>query len=136
MMAGMVLDWMRQVMESDAAMAEAWGLKGVEDAWESGIESICRGAPNVIVVHGDKNWPFGSEDATMAIAYKQLYAPSLGLGTCWGGYFYSAVNNYPVLFEALGLPEAHKALGAVMVGYPKYPYHRLPLRNDPPATWI
>lgn len=134
-MAKMVLDWMHLVMEQDAAMADAWGLKGVDDAWKSGIESICRGAPHVIVVHGDKNWPFGSEDAAMAIAYKQLYAPLLGLGTCWGGYFYSAVNNYPVLFEALGLPEEHKALGAVMVGYPKFPYHRFPHRNDPPVRW-
>jgi hypothetical protein len=22
-----------------------------------------------------------------------------------------------------------------MVGYPRYRYHRLPLRNEPPITW-
>jgi ferredoxin len=67
--------------------------------------------------------------------YFELFAPTLGLGSCWGGYFYSAVNAYPPLFEALGLPADHRAYGAVMVGYAKLKYQRLPLRNEPRVSW-
>jgi hypothetical protein len=47
-----------------------------------------------------------------------------------------AVNAYPPLFEALKLPGDHKAFGAVMVGYPKLKYQRLPLRNNPKICWM
>jgi nitroreductase/NAD-dependent dihydropyrimidine dehydrogenase PreA subunit len=134
-MAGLVVEWMRSVMKRDTEMAEAWGLPITVEGWDNGIEDICRGAPHVVVVHGDKNWPFGAEDAAIAITYLQLYAPLLGLGTCWGGYFYSAVNFYPPLFDALGLPADHRAFGAVMVGYPQFRYQRLPKRNEPKVTW-
>ena len=69
----------------------------------------------MIVAHGDKNWGFGAEDTALALSYLELYAPTLGLGTCWAGYFYSAVNAYPPLAQALQLPAKHKAFGAVMV---------------------
>ena len=88
------------------------------------------------MVHGDKDYPFGSEDCALALSYLDLYAPSLGLGACWGGFFYSATNSYPPLFKALGLPADHKAYGAMMVGYPKFKYHRLPLRNATEVTWL
>jgi len=46
------------------------------------------------------------------------------------------VNSYPPLFEALGIPADHKAFGAVMVGYPKLRYQRLPVRKKPRITWM
>ena len=67
-----------------------------------------------IVVHGDKDYGFGAEDGAQALSYLELFAPTLGLGSCWGGYFYSAVNAYPPLFEALDLPSGHRAFGAVV----------------------
>jgi len=71
----------------------------------------------------------------LAISLLDLYATSLGLGCCWGGYFYSAINFHRLLFEDLGLPDHHKAYGAVMVGYPKFRYRRIPLRNPPRVSW-
>jgi nitroreductase len=70
------------------------------------------------------------------LSYLELYAPTLGLGSCWAGYFYSAVNAYPPLFQALKLPAKHKAFGAVMVGYPAHRYRRLPQRNAPVVSWV
>jgi len=64
-----------------------------------------------------------------------LAAPSLGLGTCWAGYFTAAANFYPPLQEALALPQGHLPYGAAMVGYPKYGYQRMPPRNKPEITW-
>ena len=135
-LAGLVIDWMRSVIEQYPKMAEERGLIRVVAAWDAGQERICRGAPHMLVVHGDKNYGFGAEDGALALSYLELLAPTIGLGSCWGGYFYSAVNSYPPLFEALGLPADHRAFGAVMVGYPKLKYQRLPLRNPPKVTWI
>ena len=135
-MAGMVIDWMRSIIKKHPQQAEEIGLPRVVEAWDGGHERICRGAPHVIVVHGDKDYVLGPQDSATALSYLELYAPALGLGSCWGGYFFSAVNSYPPLFEALGIPAGHKAFGAAMVGYPKLRYQRLPLRRDPRINWI
>ena len=134
-LASMVIDWMRGVIEVAPEMAAERGLTRVVAAWDNGEERICRGAPHIIIAHGDKDWGFGSEDCTLAISLLDQYATSLGLGCCWGGYFYSAVNAHRPLFEDLGLPDQHKAYGAVMLGYPKFRYRRIPLRNPPQVTW-
>jgi hypothetical protein len=39
------------------------------------------------------------------------------------------------LREAVNLPEGHQIFGAMMVGYPKYRYHRIPLRKEPKIAW-
>jgi nitroreductase/NAD-dependent dihydropyrimidine dehydrogenase PreA subunit len=135
-MAQMVIDWMRSIIKKHPQQAEERGLPRVVAGWDGGQERICRGAPHVIVVHCDKDYVLGPQDSATALSYLELYAPSLGLGTCWGGYFFSAVNSYPPLFEALRIPADHKAFGAVMVGYPKLRYQRLPLRNEPKITWM
>ncbi len=89
----------------------------------------------LLVVHGNKDYGFGAEDSALALSYLELFAPTLGLGSCWGGYFYSAVNAYAPLFEALDLPADHRAFGAVMVGYPKFKYQRSPVRKEPQVNW-
>ena len=133
--AGIVMDWVRMIIQEKPEVAEQMKLTRVLEAWKNGDERICRGAPHVIVVHGDKNWPFGSEDGALALSHLDLYAPTMGLGTCWGGYLYTAANNYPPLFEAMGLPSDHRAYGAMMVGYPKFKYPRIPRRNPPRVVW-
>lgn len=133
--AEMVIDWMRTVIKKFPEQAELLGLTRVVNAWNDGQERICRGAPHMVVVHGDKTYGFGAEDSALALSYFELFAPTMGLGSCWGGYFYSAVNAYPPLFQALGLPARHRAYGAVMVGYPRLEYQRLPLRNPPRVSW-
>jgi nitroreductase/NAD-dependent dihydropyrimidine dehydrogenase PreA subunit len=135
-LAGMVIDWMRTIMRKSPEAAEIMGFTRNVVAWDKGYESICRGAPHIIVAHADKNWGFGSEDCALALSLLDLYATSIGLGACWGGYFYKAVNAYVPLFQALGLPSDHLAFGAIMIGYPKFKYHRIPIRNRPRATWI
>jgi nitroreductase/NAD-dependent dihydropyrimidine dehydrogenase PreA subunit len=133
--AGMVIDWMRTVIQNSPKAAETMGFTRAVASWDEGHERICRGAPHVIVAHADKNWGFGAEDCALALCLLDLYATSMGLGACWGGYFYKAVNAYPPLFEALGLPADHSAFGAIMVGYPKFKYQRMPIRNRPRVTW-
>jgi len=134
-LAGMVIDWMRTVIQNDPEVAETMGFTRAVACWDEGYERICRGAPHVIVAHADKSWRYGAEDCTLALSLLDLYATSIGLGACWGGYFYKAVNAYPPLFDALGLPSDHLAFGAMMVGYPKFKYQRIPIRNRPRVIW-
>ncbi len=135
-LAGLVIDYMRGFIAEKPKLAGMFGYVRVVAAWDAGFERICRGAPHVIVAHADKNWGFGAEDTALALSYLELYAQVLGLGTCWAGYFYSAVNAHPPLFQALKLPAKHKAFGAVMVGYPVHRYRRLPARNRPEVSWV
>jgi nitroreductase/NAD-dependent dihydropyrimidine dehydrogenase PreA subunit len=134
-LAGMVIDWMRAVMREDPATAEMRGFHRAIASWDEGHERICREAPHVIVAHAEKSWGFGAEDCALALGLLDLYATSIGLGACWGGYFYSATNAYPPLFEALGLPADHRACGAMMIGYPTFRYQRIPLRNEAVVNW-
>jgi nitroreductase/NAD-dependent dihydropyrimidine dehydrogenase PreA subunit len=133
--AEMVIDAMRMLNETNPQEAETRGVPRVLASWDQGYDRICRGAPHLIIVHADKNWLYGPEDTALALSLLDLYATSLGLGACWAGYVYKTTNAYPPLFEALGLPADHLAFGAMMIGYPKFSYRRIPIRNKPRVTW-
>jgi hypothetical protein len=47
----------------------------------------------------------------------------------------TAANFWPPMAEALELPEQHVSFGAMIVGYPKFKYQRLPLRKEPKISW-
>ena len=96
---------------------------------------ICRGAPHLIVACAPKEYPWATTDCAIALTYLELAAPSFDLGACWGGFFTAAARQWAPLQETLALPEGQVVCGAMMVGYPRYRYHRLPLRNEPPITW-
>jgi len=88
-----------------------------------------------LVTHAPKKEQSAPSACTLALSYFELAAPSLGLGACWAGFFYAASNVWPPMQQALALPEGHASFGAMMVGYPEYAYHRLPLRSEPLITW-
>jgi nitroreductase/NAD-dependent dihydropyrimidine dehydrogenase PreA subunit len=134
-LAGMVIDWMRSIILENEEAAQAIGFTRVVQTWDEGYDRITRGAPHIILVHADKNWGFASQDCTLAFSHLDLYCTSIGLGACWAGYFYNAVNAYQPLFKDLGLPGDHAAYGAMMVGYPKFKYQCIPVRNKPLITW-
>ncbi len=134
-LAGMVTDWMRLMIKDHPEVAVPMHFAKVVAAWEKGTDRILRGAPNLIVAHALRAFSPAQAACTIALTYLELAATSLGLGTCWAGYFNAAANFYPPLMERLALPEGHQTFGAMMVGYPKYHYHRLPLRKEPTITW-
>jgi nitroreductase/NAD-dependent dihydropyrimidine dehydrogenase PreA subunit len=134
-LAGMVIDGMRKFMQASPESAITMGYQRMVASWDQGYDRICRGAPHLILGHADKNWIFGPEDTALALSLLDLYATSLQLGTCWAGYVYKTANAYPPLFKALGLPPDHLAFGAMMIGYPKFKYRRIPARKRPRVTW-
>lgn len=134
-LAGLVVEGMRAFLDSDPDEGKIRGYHRVVAAWDSGIDRVCREAPHLLIVHAEQDWTFAPEDTALALSLLDLYATSIGLGVCWGGYIYKAINAFPPLFEALGLPKEHLAFGAVMVGYPKFKYQCIPVRDQPRVTW-
>ena len=134
-LSGLVVDWMRNVIKENPKLAEMLNLELVVRRWEKGHDTICRESPHLIVTHAHKNERTAPQACTLALGYLELAAPSMGLGACWAGYFNTAANLWPPLLEALGLPEGHITYGCMMVGFPSFTYHRLPLRAEPVITW-
>jgi nitroreductase/NAD-dependent dihydropyrimidine dehydrogenase PreA subunit len=133
-LASLVVDWMKLMIVDHPEIAGPMHFDRVVASWERGQERILRGAPHLIVAHGVQ-LPRVQTACIIALTYLELAATGLGLGACWAGYFNAAANFYPPLREALAIPEGHESFGAMMVGFPKYPYRRLPLRNEPVIRW-
>lgn len=134
-LAGIVADWMRSLIAEGAPLAGTLHLDRVLTAWETGDDRICRGAPHVIVAHATENARTAPAGCTIALTYLELAACAFDLGACWAGYFNLAANSWPPMAQALDLPEGHVSFGAMMVGYPKFKYQRIPLRNEPRISW-
>jgi len=134
-LGALVVDWMRFAIVNQPEYAGPMHFDRVVAAWELGQDRVLRGAPHLIVAHGPQALTATQPACIIALAYLELAATSLGLGACWAGYFNAAATWYPPMKEALDLPEGHASFGAMMVGYPKYRYQRLPPRNDPLITW-
>lgn len=133
-LAGFVVDWMRAGLSSQPPAAQRNTLRFIA-GWDSGVDMICRGAPHIIVACGPENLPVSATDCAIALTYLELAAPSFGLGACWAGFFTAAARQWPPLQDALALPEGHTACGAMMIGYPRFRYYRLPLRNEAHIIW-
>jgi nitroreductase/NAD-dependent dihydropyrimidine dehydrogenase PreA subunit len=134
-LTGLVADWQRIMLKEETDHLYKSRMERIIKAWDEGIDRICRSAPHLIVAHGLSTLPASQSSCTIALTYLELAALSLGLGTCWAGYFNTAANFYPPLLTALALPQDHLPYGAMMIGYPKYNYKRIPLRNKPKITW-
>lgn len=134
-MAKMVIDWMRLEPKENVDPAYVTRMKGLVAAWDKGQDRICRQAPHVILAHYPESIPAAHTDCIIALTHLDLAAYSEGLGTCWAGYFNNAANAYPPLAEALGLPQGHRCAGALLLGYPQFQFHRIPLRKEPDIIW-
>jgi nitroreductase len=93
------------------------------------------GAPVIVSAFAEKNRPVSTYDCAIALAYFDLAAISLGLGCFWNGFFQGAATNFPPIKDAIALPEDYQIFGSLVVGYPKYKYNRIPMRNQARITW-
>jgi len=133
--AGMVIDWMRFMIREKPDFAKAILLEHVVSKWDQGIDAVCRSAPHVVLTHAHKDNMMASSACTIALAHLELAAQAKGLGACWAGYVDVAARYWPPLQKELGLPEGHTSYGAMMVGYSKYKYYRIPLRRQARISW-
>ena len=57
LLAAVTVDWMRWVIETMPERASELHFEGRVKRWESGVDGILRGAPVLIVAHGEKEIP-------------------------------------------------------------------------------
>lgn len=134
---GLTIDWMRHMLKENETFAKQMHLDLVVAGWEAGLDTINRDAPHVILVNGLKDDPMARDvNFHIGLTYFDLALQSVGLGGCWNGFLHYAVLNWPPFREALELADDVTNFGAMMLGYPKYKFQRMPPRNEPKITWM
>lgn len=130
-----VADWMDSLLKSKSPLAESFRFDRLVQSWRNGKDMICRSAPSVIIAYGLKDDPLVPQSCTIAAQYLELAAFGFGLGACWAGYVSMAANMSEEVRKFSGLSSRVTAGAAMMVGYPKYRYSRIPLRNPAKIIW-
>jgi len=130
------INWLEAlIVSSEAPWVKRY--KGLVASYrKTQVDTVLRDAPSVIIATAPKAVPMGKDTARFALAYAELFATTLGLGTCWAGLFEGcASSGSREIYNLLGIDEATAVVGAIMVGYPRYTYHRLVDRNPLAVTW-
>jgi len=126
--------WIREILSKDVESVPPY-FPLIVRAWDMGYNSVTWSAPALVVAYAPNKAVTGMVDVTLALAYFELMAPKLGLGTCWAGLVEGALQTSDVVKEAVGLPGGTPHHHAMMVGYSKPKYLRLPERKAPKITW-
>ena len=134
-MVDATVDWMNYMIKEQPEIAKALHFVLLVRAWKKGHDGISRNAPAMITAYSDVNDRMAPQSSMIALSYLELAAPALNLGTCWAGFMFMAASTWPGMKTAIGLSENDKVNGMVLVGHPKFKYHRMPLRKEPVITW-
>lgn len=135
-MSSLVADWMQMLVNAELPIAKTLNMDLVIEAWKKGADKILRGAPHLLIAHADRELAVSHGSCMIAVTYAELAAYSLGVGACWAGFFSAAAATYPPLVAEMALPKNNQIFGALMIGLPKYAYHRIPPRNKAEITWL
>jgi nitroreductase/NAD-dependent dihydropyrimidine dehydrogenase PreA subunit len=133
--ASATIDFLKNAEKTGHPIKDRFNLASIISRWESGHDVILRNAPALIVVHAPRKNGSAMIDCTIALSYLDLAASAFGLGGCWAGYFMVASSQSPEIAKSLNLPEGNIPMGALMIGYPKFKYHRIPPRNVAKVIW-
>jgi len=129
------IDWMERIIEAQPDSPAADYFRPVVAGWAAGYDGILRTARTLIVPSAPKENANGLVDLSIALAYLELAALPLGVGTCWAGLLRAAMLATPELVGTMGLPEGHTWFYPMMIGYPQFKYYRLPERKAPVIHW-
>ena len=135
-----------KIREKMAVFFEEWlksddpktrGYRKIIEAYRDGKDTLLRGAPQMILALNEKDNPARHLNGVFALTYAELYAPTLGVGTCWAGFFqgYYGAQTTGEMDMLLEIPPDMTITAALMVGIPKYSYHRLPEREKLNVLW-
>jgi nitroreductase/NAD-dependent dihydropyrimidine dehydrogenase PreA subunit len=134
-LAELTVDWMRHLIQTNPDDPALQYMPLIVAAWDAGFDVVLRRAPVVVVTSAPKEDNNGMVDVSIALTYLELAANNMGLGGCWAGLLQNALRNWPEAKKALALPEGRKYHYPMMLGYPKFPYFRMPERREPKITW-
>lgn len=124
-------------LDASRAESDLQSFKRVVADYEAGDDPIFYKAPVVIITHAKRaSTATPLEDATLASFQMMLMAESLGLGTCYIGYFYEVTNQSIEIRNLLGIPEKNDILMSFIAGYPAVRFSRLVDRNPLSVRWF
>jgi nitroreductase/NAD-dependent dihydropyrimidine dehydrogenase PreA subunit len=133
--ARIAVEWMRDMIGQESPLNDMIPFESMVGAWDTGMDSILRDAPCLVVAHAHEDNPMAYTDGIIALTHLDLALPSFGLGGCWAGLLNIVYNQHPPLKEVLGIPPQNTLIYPFMVGYPEYKYQRVPGRNEAQITW-
>jgi len=97
---------------------------------ERKIDIITRSAPMLVFLSARRLNITGVSNAEQSMAYAEIFAPAIGLGTTIAGFVQSCgIAGWQPLLDLVGIPAKHKLVGCMMVGYPRVKYQRVPERQ-------
>lgn len=138
--AAVIADWAEEDLKHGALGKSPWSKNTsntIRCYRENGKDTILRDAPCLIIALADKDrFALGRDNTHFALTYAQLYALTLGLGTCWSGLFeYCAATEYEPLLRLLSISKNKIVTGALLIGYPVYSFKRLVDRDPLQISW-
>jgi len=131
-----VVEWMREAVKLSPELAKRYNMPAVIREEEKSGSRILRRAPHIVVAHAPADLAAAPCSTMLSLEYVELFAPALGIGTCWAGYAMACAQQFPAFSQFLKIPARRTITGILMAGYPKYRYHRLPDRNPLDVTWF
>lgn len=134
-LTGLTTDWMKHMLDQMPDAPHAPVFREAIQAWDQGKDLVLHDAPILVIVHSRIQTGTEPTDAAIALAYFDLAAFSLGLGSCWAGLFTMAAKLWEPLKQFLELPKGHQLHAAMLTGYPKFEFQRVPLRKTPEIEW-
>lgn len=131
------IDWAEEALKTPPWSSSPHLAAQIDSYRRTGQDVVLRGAPCLVVAVTEQSFlPTGRDNTRFSLAYAELYAPSIGLGTCWAGFLeVCAAADYQPLLDLLKLPANMSVTGAIMVGYPQFTHRRLVDRNPLRITW-
>jgi len=134
-LGGLVVQWMGDLLDAKSPLAASLRFDRLVEAWKKNKDLICRNAPCLVIAYGLKDDPLVPQSCTISGTYLELAAFGLGFGACWAGYVNMAINVSEEVRKFTGLSSRASAGAVMMLGYPKYRYSRIPLRNPAKILW-
>jgi nitroreductase len=125
----------KETMKEASRLVVEWAktkpdFSNIVESYEGGYDSVLRGAPHLLLTYSGIEYGSTRLDCAIAMTTLELLAVSKGIGTCWAGFLIQALGErYQPLADLLGVPKGQFVNAALMLGYSRIQYRRVPKRN-------
>jgi nitroreductase/Pyruvate/2-oxoacid:ferredoxin oxidoreductase delta subunit len=105
--------------------------------WTEEMDMVFRGAPHMLIATYHKDNASGPHDTVISLAYFELLAQSMGLGTVWCGLAKMVFTVLaPDMSALMGIPEDQRIGYVMLFGKPAVKYHRGAQRDSMPVNRV